>query len=389
MKKLFVIGFAALLLLAFTAPVMAKVDIHGIVFTDFYYYKVDQENTIINPSGDDFSATYIQVPDITRINVIWTNEHGVGMRFETGHGDEDSDNTAHVGLRHAYGWWDATPNFQLMAGHSTTPFSPLNPNQLMGLRSPGIHIIGIGYGEFYSGRFSQVRGTYKFGKMGDIAVALCDPTVATNPLGLAPQAGKAVANDSKLPRIDVGVKLVFGPVTLYPGVMYQKQTYDNAASGQDDDVTTWAVSLGLKGGFGPVAVEAEVNYGQNMGNVRGSYGILSPPSLVDSAVLTAGGKVENADCLGYWIDLSVKAGMATPHFIYGSYKVKNNLPTGVDTDAKATMYGIHVVIPVAQTYMIRPEVMIYDNGDNNDIFGVKSVDYGKETLAGVVFMVVF
>jgi hypothetical protein len=237
-----------------------------------------------------------------------------------------------------------------------------------------------------------VRGTYKFGKMGDIAVALCDPTVATNPLGLTAEAGKAVTNNSKLPRIDVGVKLVFGPVTLYPGAMYQKQKYDNVVSAQDDDITTWAASLGIKTGFGPLAVQAEINYGQNMGNVRGSYGILSPPSLVDSALLV-NGKVEDAKCLGYWIDVAFKLGMITPHLMWGQYHVTNDLPAGnVDIDATATMYGIDVVIPVSKIYMIRPEIMIYDNGDDNDMtaaLGGKGVDFGKETLAGVVFMVVF
>jgi hypothetical protein len=67
------------------------------------------------------------------------------------------------------------PNFTIMAGKSTTPFSPLNPSQLMGTRSGSLNIIGVGYGDFYSGRFAQVRGTFKFGKMGRVELALVDP----------------------------------------------------------------------------------------------------------------------------------------------------------------------------------------------------------------------
>ena len=62
-----------------------------------------------------------------------------------------------------------------MAGKSTTPFSPLDPSQLLGTRSGSVNIIGVGYGNFYSGRFAQVRGTFKFGKMGRVALALVDP----------------------------------------------------------------------------------------------------------------------------------------------------------------------------------------------------------------------
>jgi hypothetical protein len=80
-----------------------------------------------------------------------------------------------VSLRHAYGWWDINPNFTIMAGKSTTPFSPLNPSQLLGTRSGSLNIIGVGYGDFYSGRFAQVRGTFKFGKMGRVELALVDP----------------------------------------------------------------------------------------------------------------------------------------------------------------------------------------------------------------------
>ena len=45
MKKLFIFGIAALLLVAFTVPAMAKVKIGGIIFTDFYYLDRDEENS--------------------------------------------------------------------------------------------------------------------------------------------------------------------------------------------------------------------------------------------------------------------------------------------------------------------------------------------------------
>ena len=145
MKKIFAVGFAALLLVAFTAPAMAKVDVGGIIFTDFYFFKQSAENKQGGVASgaavtrSDYSSTKIQVPNITRFKTKWTNEHGVGMFIEFGIGDTGSgvhttSGDAGVSLRHAYGWWDVNPNFTLMVGHSTTPFSPLTPTQLLGVR---------------------------------------------------------------------------------------------------------------------------------------------------------------------------------------------------------------------------------------------------------------
>ena len=141
MKKLFVIGMAALLLVAFTMPAMAKVKIGGIIFTDFYYLDRDVNNAGRGGYVGGMTATAIQLPNITRLYGRWTNEDNVGMYIEFGVGQDTNavrnqvnqgDGT--VSIRHAYGWWDINPSFQIMAGHSTTPFSPLNPSQLLGTR---------------------------------------------------------------------------------------------------------------------------------------------------------------------------------------------------------------------------------------------------------------
>ena len=47
MKKILIFACAALLLVAFTAPAMAKVKVGGIVFTDFYYEKRNAEGESI------------------------------------------------------------------------------------------------------------------------------------------------------------------------------------------------------------------------------------------------------------------------------------------------------------------------------------------------------
>ena len=116
---------------------MAKVKIGGIVFTDFYYLDRDRDNSNWQGFGDNpYQVTTIQVPYITRLYGRWTNEDNVGMYIEfgigqTGQGIDDANSNGVI-LRHAYGWWDVTPDFQIMAGKSTTPFSPLDPQPVAG-----------------------------------------------------------------------------------------------------------------------------------------------------------------------------------------------------------------------------------------------------------------
>ena len=136
MKKMVAVGFAVLLLAVFTAPAMAKVEIGGMVFTDFYYIQRDKDNWLYgNYSDESTHKTALQIPDITRLYARWTNEQNVGMYIELGlgqtYGGVDDSTSDDVMLRHAYGWWNINPHFTLMAGKSTSPFSPLNPSQLL------------------------------------------------------------------------------------------------------------------------------------------------------------------------------------------------------------------------------------------------------------------
>ena len=409
MKKLFVIGLAALLLVVFTMPVMAKVKIGGIVFTDFYYLNRDKDNAAFRGVGDgttSYNVTAIQVPNITRLYGRWTNEDNVGMYIELGlgqgGGNADFSTSNVVTLRHAYGWWDINPSFRLMAGKTTTPFSPLNPSQLLGTRSGSVNIIGVGYGDYYSDRIAQVRGTFKFGKVGRLEVALVDPngtmaggtstTYNAWPVGPWPDYA---ANNSTIPRIDIGVPLYFGPVALYPGLLWQRRGVDGSNTGTwttppnqpiDDNITTIIGSLSAKAGFGPFGVSVEGNYGQNWGNTRGLAGV-TPASILAFASLRSDNEVNNATTYSFWIDLNYKFGPVTPHIIYGQMKTKNQLNFD-DIEAKTQMVGFSVPIQLAKGFSIRPEVMWYDDGKVS-VTGSPDTDYGSYMIAGVQFQITF
>ncbi|MGM0428306.1 MAG: hypothetical protein ACQEQ7_13830 [Thermodesulfobacteriota bacterium] len=387
MKKLFVIGMAALLLVAFTVPAMAKVKIGGIVFTDFYYLDRDKEN-MFNPQRgfDSYNVTGIQVPNITRLYARWTNEDNVGMYIEFGVGQDggaiEGSTSNGAGLRHAYGWWDVNPMFQVMAGKSTTPFSPLNPSQLLGTRSGSVNIIGVGYGDFYSGRFAQVRGTFKFGKAAGLEIALVDPNGTMAAVGDYYPAPYTAGNTT-IPRIDVGLPIYLGPVHLYPGILYQRRSVDGPAPGIDDNITTWIGSLGAKMGFGPFGISGEFNYGENWGNTRGLIGV-SMPAQLSSAGLN-GTEIEDAETYSFWVDLSYKLGPVTPHLIYGLMNTENKFG-GQDQEAQSQMFGVSIPIDLAKGFRVRPEVMWYDDGD---LENGTSEDLGKYAIYGVQFQITF
>jgi len=410
MKKLFVIGIAALLLVAFSVPAMAKVKVGGIIFTDFYYVDRNKENSIAWGQGaDDYQVTTIQVPNITRLYARWTNEDNVGMYIEFGIGEatgggEDLNSSNTVGLRHAYGWWDVNPNFTIMAGKSTTPFSPLNPSQLLGTSSKSINIIGLGYGDFYSGRFAQVRGTFKFGKMGRVELALVDPNGGARFSQQAliknfnnfwpPELYGAVLstdfqNNTKLPRFDLSVPLYFGPIAIYPGFLYQYRTVDVLNpnySRFDDSLHTYIGTLGVKGGFGPFGFAAEGNWGRNVGSTRMSIGTSAPASIA-SALPNPDGKINNATTYSYWFDVWYKIGPVTPHAMFG--QMHSNVDFDYqELDATSTMWGFSIPIDLAKGFRLRPEIMFYDDGELQ-YGGNDYLDFGKYAIYGVQFQITF
>jgi len=406
MKKLFIIGIAALLLVAFSVPAMAKVKIGGIIFTDFYYLDRDSDNAVATTGyNDPYQVTTIQVPNITRLYGRWTNEDNVGMFIELGIGQNsgavDANTSNGVSLRHAYGWWDVTPNFQILAGKSTTPFSPLNPSQLLGTRSGSLNIIGVGYGNFYSGRFAQVRGTFKFGKVGRVALALVDPNgtqryhATYNNYFPYDRFGVPYQTNTKIPRFDIAVPLYFGPVSIYPGFLYQYRTVDTNQATYDNSISTYIGSLGVKAGFGGFSISAEGNYGSNMANTRGLIGTSGPSYLASAQLNPDSGKINNATTYAYWIDASYKFGPVTPHVMFGQEKSSNDVYVGevgfggqFKAESTSSMWGFSVPIDLAKGFRIRPELMWYDDGELQ-ISGTDELKLGKYAIYGVQFQITF
>jgi hypothetical protein len=253
----------------------------------------------------------------------------------------------------------------------------------LGTNSGSLNIIGLGYGDFYSGRFPQVRGTFRFGKVARLEIALVDPSGGQND----PNNAIGWQNSNKIPRVDIAVPLHFGPVRIYPAVLWQQKSYDLVPGGIDDTLTTVIGSISAKAGFGPFAIAAEGNWGKNVGNTRMGMGNSPSTGTIASATLMDNNQIHDAETYSFWIDASFKFGPVTPHVIYGQQKSTNRTYTQEDTDCRTQMIGFSVPISLAKGFSIRPEVMWYDDGDTAT--GGTSVDNGKYAIYGVQFQITF
>ena len=307
-KQLLAIAGAGLIFCANTS--FAKSTIGGIIFTNSFYESNDIGNTTLD-------RTVVDLANNSRLRVRWTNEDNVGMYIETGMGDS-------VAIRHAFGTWDINEQWQILAGQTSTPFAPLNPDVAM------VNNSGQSVGNVFPGRQSQVRFTYRLqNRKGAFAFAFLDPNTGdtlvdnTNtqnnfrtPIGI---------KSSVFPRIDVGGAYRTFNWQLFPGAFVHHQTYDQVSSNVvDDKLTIWGASLGLRRGFGSWVIAAEYGIGENWGNTEMSQRG-SPAGNNAGAIVFANsnGSLGIADSTNqnYWIDLGYRftAGQSQGiiHFIAG------------------------------------------------------------------------
>jgi hypothetical protein len=421
MKKILLFALAAVLIVAYAMPVMAKVHVGGIVFVDAMYVKNDEHfmrNTssfsALNSVDASRSWFCIDVPDITRLYGKWVNDAGdVGMHIEIGLRGEEGGGEV-VNTRYAYGWWQINPMFKLTVGQQDEVVAPYAPSQLMGLRGQGnndthpvvnntmLHAICYGFGNIGNDRKEGIRLDTKLGEKSNLALAIFTPNVNG-------AQGSWAARDEEevLPRFDVTYSVSLGPVSLAPGFSWQKVQYEwdpQCANYQQDfsDFDVWVFSIPVKfAPGGPISLSAELNWGENVGNGSYTTGVYwGGPTLAaqfDNIMDGTGNfctVVADTEFLGFWADLAWKMHpIATIHFIYGLQQATNDdrAAQAARWDNTRVAYGISIPIAVAKTFIIRPEVFVYDYGEFevNGQVNPANGDLGSQTLVGVQFQIVF
>jgi hypothetical protein len=441
MKRLFLIACVALFIFSTAIPARAAVKVGGIIFSGIMWDYRDEDRmgkAIFNalaaatglpialPNLESNTEVHILTSIVSRLYARWTNEDNVGLYIELGLGGTPGPfNFAGAAggeavlLRHLYGWYHVSPSFRLKFGKTTSVFAPLNSSDLIATVSTdgtgrfplinqnfptltrlNFHGVLQGYGNIYGARTPQIRGEWDFGPHY-LGVALADWRNSIRTPAFTPAPGTVVAEDTVIPRLDVGARIQGGPVAFYPGFTWQRRSFEGVAPGGDDDIEVYALSLGAKTGFGPVSVTAEFNYGENWKNAGIlDGGAISFAALNSQAVLdpTPGvvNRVLDTTSWGSFIDVGIELGIATLQLRYGIMKVENddNPNPQFQYEFTAQSYGASLPINVAKGFIIRPEIMFSDEGDDPAplITGLPpgvSVNWGRQIQYAVQFQVIF
>lgn len=439
MKKIVsIISLVVLLTVMSAAGALAAFDAGGSVAMDMYYYKQDKAgfgggrtagtgtpctggfagiNNSWQTVEDDRKATFIDFSRTSTLWFRWMNEGGSGLFVLPVLGGDANQASGtgqlNIGFVQAFGWWKVTPEFTIAVGKGTPDiFSPLDPGTQMGYDAVG-KVTGLGYGNINSKYQNGVKLTYTFGSrvavnLGIFESRLTDPNnsnyTAVGPfIGFKKSSTKAIVdNVTVLPKFDISVPVTFGKTKIIPSAMYLRQSFDNVAPGADDKITTYGLSLAGETELSIFRLRGELNYGQNWMNaakvnVSTSFPFKSEylPHLgyAQSAMADANGMIHDSKDLAFWLQAGLLLGRFKPSVIYGYQTAKRDIP-GKEANVKTQMYGIVCPIEITKNLTVTPEVMIYDNGGNNDFVHlyragatgyVKSDNYdcGKELMAGV------
>lgn len=316
---------------------LAKSTIGGIVFVNTFTDS-EKENLTLANAGN------------SRLRIRWTNEDNVTLYYEFA--IKQSGNN----VRHAYGKWDFSETGQILAGETSTPFAPLNPNVAM------VNNSGDGYGNVNPSRPAQIRYTYKFlNRQGAWALAIVNPDRGTKGDG-----ADDTDLETYLPRVDFGLAYSTFNWQIFPGFFYQKQEFNNNV----DSLTSNGITLGVKTGTGPFTLSGEIGAGQNWGNTSASLkGSTNSVAGAQSRALydTNGNRGKDVDNIAYWVDagyrFAYKEIRGTAHLVYGNM----SSDAGSAINADSSMLGISVPIDlpfIARGLRLRPEVFYFKDEDN-------------------------
>ena len=421
MKRLSVLILVLFVLTAFAVPALAsKLKIGGEVTTDVMFIKNDEHfqrnaadvTAALNSQDASRSWFCIDVPG-SKLYAKWINDTGdVGMHIEIGIEGEEGQNEA-VTTRYAYGWWKINDMFKLTVGQQKSLVSPYKAKG-QNLGSDGKLGAGVGrdnsmshsglegFGNTGADRKEAVRLDAKLGEKTTLSIEAITPNVEA---GFGPW--NRADEENTLPRMDIAFSTSLGAFSMIPSFSWQKFSYEwdpAAGGGQNDfsDFDAWLWSLPVMfAPAGPITVTAELNWGENIGNGSwkfGRYGYAAPNGNVDPDaqvdLINGVWQVADTEFLGFWIDLCWKVHpIAKAHFFYGMQQLTNddrNLAAN-RWDNTRVAYGISVPIKVAKTFIISPEVAMYDYGENeiNGLVDPLNGDLGHQTLVGVNFKIKF
>ncbi len=346
----------------------AKSTVGGIIFTNVYFSDLDSDQL-----NNRITKLNVVVPTNSRLRMRWDNEDNVGMYIEVGFGSGTE-----LKIRHAYGKWDINEKWQVLAGHTSTPFAPLNPQVSM------VHNSCDGFGNANPGRQSQVRVTYKLlNRQGAIALAILDPNTGSSYNDTTTQ--ETILKESRTPRFDVGAVYKTFNMQLFPSAFYTQTQYEDTFANLD----IWGASLGLRTAYGAFTFAAEIATGQNWGNTTMSD-VKNVKDESRTSAIRVGDKLVNNNITKGWIDVGYRFAGDTlkgSFHIVAGYDTAKSADNSVNQEYVNKMYGISVPIDmpwIGRGFRLRPEVFRFVELDR-----IHADMDRTETIAGVQVQVTF
>jgi len=337
MKKIGVSLLAVSLVVFFAIPALAQFDPYGSVRVGTFWEDYDP-----NITGVDDDADFVMpLGDFSNF----------GAKFHTGdlhghvqlalEGDEDHNG---VELELLYGTWDFGGG-TLLVGQDHTPYTLVSdqvaPGQMFDLDN-GF----IGFGALWDGYEPQIMLEMSSG----LYVSLIQPETAESLHAAVPPGWE---EDTTIPKICVGFKHETEGMSVNVGVAYNTYEAEIAAINWEEDIDSYLIYVGGTAALGMVDLQWNLHYGQNLGD----FGMVDREDAA-MAQIDATLDIEDSDCLGGYLQASVKVDPATITVGCGYTQSENDV-LGRDEDEQFSCF-VNAKIPMADTFFVVPEFSFYD-----------------------------
>jgi len=396
MRKLMILVFAAAVLVAFTTPAFAQSQwsFYGSARMWTAWANTSQEafgTSLIGASAsswDEDAGLTWQLQDNSRIGAK-VAAGNIGGTFEYGNnpgvyapGVASTPTVFEATrVRLIFGTWNFGAG-TLLVGQDYTPlFFPISDQ--CGLIGGDCGMIF--WGTMYTGRIPQLKLI-----MGGFQVALLNQNAPAGKVA-AVAGATAFEQDYETPEIEASYTFNLGPVALMVGGFYK--TYDDIAWGatigeKSYSIDSWAGTIAMKSAFGPFYVNAQFNYGKNIGD----NGMTADLLYKTGRYIAATDSIEDATYLGGALILGFKLTDAWK-FEGGIGYMKGDTDTGINSDAEqdTLFYYLQAMWSPAKNVFIVPEFGWVDYGKNDvTTAGVTtSTDLGSAWYLGIKWQINF
>ena len=226
-----------------------------------------------------------------------------------------------------------------------------NPSALVG---PSDTPSNVGWGNMYDGRVPQLRVQLDNG----LYFAAIQPAT--------PADTATIANDTLLPKLNVGYDGKAGDVGYGAGLVFGTYSYKSGAV--KENINSYLVYARANMTSGPIALKANLGYGQNVGNMNytgAKFVVVGGTKLEDSTTLE--GYVQ----AGYTVSPTLKV-----QAIIGGQTNDND--SYIKADSRMS-YAVNAPITVAKNFTVTPEVVLFDEMKNSaGVKEAKTYYYGAK-----------